>query len=73
VPLTHSADYEGREIFADRRVRSRLERLAFTQTMRLPLERWAGEKPPEGPEGQEDSPVPYVERSADLLRTLLTP
>jgi hypothetical protein len=40
VPLTHSSDYEGREIFADRRVRSRLERLAFTQTLRLPLERW---------------------------------
>lgn len=40
VPLTHTSDYQGREIFADRRVRSRLERLAFTQTMRLPLERW---------------------------------
>lgn len=40
VPLTHTADYEGREMFSDRRVRSRLERLAFTQTLRLPLERW---------------------------------
>jgi hypothetical protein len=49
--------------------------LALT-AMRTGLERWAGEKPPEGSEdqeGQEDSPVPYVERSADLLRTLLTP
>jgi len=40
VPLTHSSDFEGREVFAGRRVRSRLQRLAFTQTMRLPLERW---------------------------------
>lgn len=49
--------------------------LALT-AMRTGLERWAGEKPPGDPEGQggqQDSPVPYVERSADLLRTLLTP
>jgi len=43
VPLTHSSDFEGREIFANRRVRSRLERLAFTQTLRLPLERWVAD------------------------------
>jgi len=42
VPLAHTSDYEGSEIFADRRVRSRLERLAFTQTLRLPVERWLG-------------------------------
>jgi len=40
VPLAQSGTFEDRGIFADRRVRSRLERLAFTQTMRVPLERW---------------------------------
>lgn len=40
VPLTQSGTYEGSGIFADRRIRSRVERLAFTQTVRLPLERW---------------------------------
>ncbi|MHB9857076.1 TetR family transcriptional regulator [Streptomyces sp. YIM S03343] len=42
--------------------------LALT-AVRTGLERWAGD---EDPGDGEDSPVPYVERSAELLRTLLT-
>lgn len=42
--------------------------LALT-AMRTGLERWASEECPGDP---DDSPVPYVERSAELLRTLLT-
>ncbi|MEU1272618.1 TetR family transcriptional regulator [Streptomyces sp. NPDC005799] len=42
--------------------------LALT-AMRTGLERWAGD---ECPGDTDDSPVPYVERSAELLRTLLT-
>jgi len=40
VPLAQSEDYEDGEVFAARRIRSRVERVAFTQTLRLPLERW---------------------------------
>lgn len=40
VPIAESDDFKDGGVFSDRRVRSRLERLAFTQTMRLPLERW---------------------------------
>jgi len=40
VPLAHSSDYEGSEAFAPWRVRSETERLAVTQTVRLPVERW---------------------------------
>lgn len=40
VPLARSSDYDPGGIFASRRVQSRLERLSFTQAMRLPLERW---------------------------------
>jgi len=40
VPLAHSSDYEGSGAFAPWRVRSETERLAFTQTLRLPVERW---------------------------------
>lgn len=40
VPLAQSEDYEQGRIFSGRRVRSRVERLAFTQTLRLPLDRW---------------------------------
>jgi hypothetical protein len=39
-PLAESSDFEDVNVFAGRRVRSRLERLAFTQTVRVPLERW---------------------------------
>ncbi|MEW2400842.1 TetR family transcriptional regulator [Streptomyces sp. NPDC046862] len=46
-----------------------LAALALT-AMRTGLERWAGA---ESPGAEDDSPVPYVERSAELLRTLLTP
>jgi len=40
VPIAHSEDFREGGVFSDRRVRSRLERLAFTQTLRLPLEQW---------------------------------
>nr|WP_281291146.1 hypothetical protein [Streptomyces montanus] len=42
--------------------------LALTAT-RTGVERWASA---ESPGDGDDSPVPYVERSAELLRTLLT-
>lgn len=42
VPLADSGDFEDQNVFAARRVRSRLDRLAFTQSVRLPLERWLG-------------------------------
>jgi hypothetical protein len=38
--LSHSGDYAPGELLARRRVRNGTERLAFTQTVRLPLERW---------------------------------
>lgn len=41
--------------------------LALT-AVRTGVERWASE---DSPPGEEDSPVPYVERTARLLRTLL--
>ncbi|MCG2592031.1 YjbH domain-containing protein [Ramlibacter sp. XY19] len=40
VPIANSSDYEEGAIFGRRRVVGGLERLAFTQVMRLPLERW---------------------------------
>lgn len=40
VPAAHSSDYEDGGLFAARRVRSQTERIAFTQTLRLPLDRW---------------------------------
>ncbi|WBY02072.1 YjbH domain-containing protein [Ramlibacter tataouinensis] len=46
IPLAHSDDFEARGVFANRRIPSGTERLAFTQTARIPLERWlaAGEQ-----------------------------
>lgn len=41
IPLANSANYDETGLFNWRRVRSRLERLAFTQTVRVPLEQWA--------------------------------
>lgn len=38
--LSHSDDFDPDRILGRRRVRGGTERLAFTQTMRLPLERW---------------------------------
>jgi AcrR family transcriptional regulator len=51
--------------------------LALT-AVRTGMERWVGEESSHegeggGEGGGEDSPIPYVERSAELLRTLLTP
>lgn len=43
--------------------------LALT-AVRTGLERWASQEPPSD---EDDSPVPYVERSVELLHTLLTP
>ena len=40
VPLAHSSDYDTGGVFGTWRVRSETERLALTQTLRLPLERW---------------------------------
>ncbi len=40
VPLANSGDYEPNGVFGARRVRSETERLALTQTVRVPLERW---------------------------------
>jgi len=40
VPLAHTRDYENGGAFATWRVRPETERLALTQTLRLPLERW---------------------------------
>lgn len=40
VPLANSDDYERNGIFGNRRIRSGLERLSFTQTSRIPVERW---------------------------------
>lgn len=40
VPLAHSSDYEDGGGFATWRIRPETERLAVTQTLRLPLERW---------------------------------
>ncbi|MPY55656.1 TetR family transcriptional regulator [Streptomyces spongiae] len=53
----------------DGEVPTLLAALALT-AMRTGLERWACE---ESQSEADDSPVPYVERSAELLRTLLTP
>src|SRR5690606_15352776 len=38
--MARSGDYEETGVFGRRRVRNGVERLAFTQTMRLPVERW---------------------------------
>lgn len=40
VPMANSTNFEPAGLFADRRLRSGLERLSFTQTTRLPIERW---------------------------------
>ncbi|MEJ7930616.1 YjbH domain-containing protein [Ramlibacter sp. AN1015] len=40
VPVANSRNYEDAGVFAPRRVRNLTERLTFTQTVRLPLERW---------------------------------
>ncbi len=40
VPLANSSDYEPNGVFGARRIRSETERLAVTQTVRVPLERW---------------------------------
>lgn len=40
VPLANSSDYEKQGVFGNRRVLSATERLAVTQTVRLPLEEW---------------------------------
>ena len=40
IPLAQSDDYQPQGVFGSRRVRSRTERLALTQTVRVPLERW---------------------------------
>ena len=40
VPLANTSDYEKAGVFGPWRVRAETERLAFVQTMRVPLERW---------------------------------
>jgi len=40
IPLDNSSDFERTGIFGARRIKSETERLAFTQTLRLPLEAW---------------------------------
>jgi hypothetical protein len=40
VPVDNSSDYERGALFGARRVKAETERLAFTQTLRLPLEAW---------------------------------
>jgi hypothetical protein len=42
VPLANSDDFDPGRPFANRRIRGGTERLAFTQTLRLPLEAWGG-------------------------------
>ena len=41
VPLGNSSDYAAQGVFGNRRVLSATERLAFTQTVRVPLEQWS--------------------------------
>lgn len=40
VPLSNSRNYEANQAFSATRVRSETERIALTQTVRVPLERW---------------------------------
>ncbi|MBK0391978.1 YjbH domain-containing protein [Ramlibacter algicola] len=40
VPIDQSRNYEPEGVFGEQRVRSGIERLAFTQTTRVPVERW---------------------------------
>jgi hypothetical protein len=40
LPLAESDDFERGRVFFNRRIPSGLERLSFTQTLRVPLERW---------------------------------
>lgn len=40
VPIARSDDFERGQLFGSRRIRSGTERLAFTQTLRLPVEQW---------------------------------
>lgn len=40
IPVAESSDYERNGIFGNRRIKSETERLAFTQTLRIPLEAW---------------------------------
>jgi hypothetical protein len=40
APMAQSFDFERGQVFGNRRIRSGAERLAFTQTLRLPVEQW---------------------------------
>jgi hypothetical protein len=40
IPMANTSDYDRAGVFGRFRVRSETERLALTQTLRLPLERW---------------------------------
>ncbi|MFC5498379.1 YjbH domain-containing protein [Caenimonas terrae] len=40
LPLANSSDYAPEGVFGPRRIRAETERLAFVQTVRVPLERW---------------------------------
>ena len=40
IPLANSGNYELQGVFGNRRVLSATERMAFTQTVRVPLEQW---------------------------------
>jgi len=40
IPAANSSDYERNGVFGYRRIKSETERLAFTQTLRIPLEAW---------------------------------
>jgi hypothetical protein len=40
IPIANSDDYEQGALFGNRRIRSGTDRLAFTQTTRVPVERW---------------------------------
>ncbi|MDB5957092.1 YjbH domain-containing protein [Ramlibacter sp.] len=45
IALTNTSDYDPGGVFDDRRIRTRVERAAFTQAARIPLERWLGKDP----------------------------
>lgn len=44
VPIAESDDFGARGVFSQRRIRSGTDRLTFSQTLRLPLEHWLGER-----------------------------
>jgi hypothetical protein len=48
APLASSDNFREAAIFAQRRVKTEADRLAFTQTLRLPLERWVSGTAPRG-------------------------